>query len=287
MGRIDHHRPQYPEPKGQFKKSYHLEMVADRQRTGAILRALRLTLSQSPDSVFCELGCGTGIFSIYAAGFCKKVYAVELDPKMVAIARQNIVHAKLEHKIELIEGDASTITLPEKADIVFCEMMSIWCIEEPQIPVFNHAVEQILRPGGQYLPSRIVNMAELGHFNFQLENVEIKASMPLFTGIPRSGIMTGRRVCRVLDFSQPMDLSLNASTTFEAMGDGTLNCAKLTSIVQMGPQTIFSGSDSLMPLTVAPLQEPLEVKFGDRIRFDASAHARMDLNEAEFTVQKI
>ena len=105
------------------------------------------------------------------------------------------------------------------------------------------------------------------------------------TGIPRSGIMTDRLALEVLDFRQTVDLDLSCAGQFRALGDGTVNCAKLTSIVQLGPQTIFSGSDSLMPLTVVPLDQPLDVRFGDQIDFQAKAHARMDLNETTFSAR--
>ena len=285
MSRIVHHRPRYDDPKGEFKKSYHLEMVTDQQRTGAIFRALRRSLT--PDAVFCELGCGTGIFSIFAASRCKKVYAVELDPALYKVAKRNIEASPYCDKIELIHEDAARVTLPHKVDVIFCEMMSIWCVEEPQIPVFNHAYQHLLKPGGLFLPTRIVNMAELGFFHFKIQDIEIKASMPLFTGIPRTGIMTSRSACKTLDFSAPVDEDLSCESRFECFGEGTLNCAKLTSIVQMGPQTIFSGSDSLMPLTVVPLAEPLTVTHGDKIHFQAKVHARMDLNEAVFSATKV
>ncbi len=198
-----------------------------------------------------------------------------------------ISQAPTKDKIDLIPGDATTLTLPEKADVIFCEMMSIWCIEEPQIPVFNHAYDTLLKPGGQFLPGRIINMVELGYFKFDYEGVVMKAAMPLFTGISRSGIMTERRNCTVLDFSAPIDPDLSCVIELTALGSGTINCAKLTSIVQMGPRTIFSGSDSLMPLTVVPLVSPIEVTFGDTLRFEAKTQARTDLNEATFTVTKV
>jgi len=285
MGRIDHHRPLYPEPQGQFKRSYHLEMVTDRQRTAAVTRALEEVLR--PDHVFCELGCGTAIFSLFAAGFCKKVYAIENDPKMVEIAKRNIMASGLDHKVELIFADAAEVTLPERADVVFCEMMSIWCIEEPQIPIFNLARDGVLKPDGLFLPMRIVNLAELGYFKFSHHGISMEAAMPLFTGIPRTGIMTERKVCKVLDFTQQVDADLSCEATFQSFGEGVINCAKLTSLVQMGPRTIFSGSDSLMPLTVVPLDQPLEVKFGEKLMFQAEAHGRMDLNECRFQVRKL
>jgi len=285
MARDAHHRPEYADPVGQLKKTYHLEMVSDRQRTGAILRALRHALN--PDTVFCELGCGTGVFSLFAAQICKKVYAVEIDPKMVEIAGRNFARSEFSDKIELIKGNAGELTLPEKADVIFCEMMSVWCVDEPQIPVFNHAFREILKPGGLFLPTRIINLAELGFFKFNYGGAEMKAAIPLFTGIPRLGGMTERRVCRSLDFSTFLDLDLSCMTEFMSLGSGTINCAMLTSIVQIGLRTIFSGSDSLMPQTLVPLVEPLEVGYGERLQFQAAVKPRMDLNEADFSISRL
>jgi hypothetical protein len=61
-----------------------------------------------------------------------------------------------------------------------------------------------------------------------------------------------------------------------------VNCARLTSIVQMGPGVVFSGSDSLMPPTIVPLEEDVLVRPGDRLLFQASAKAQSDLGDATF-----
>src|SRR5262245_52195623 len=104
MSRIDHHQPHYTDQLGQFKKSYHLEMIADQSRTSAIFRALRRVLR--PETHFCELGCGSGIFSIFAARHAKKVYAIEIDPETARIAAANVAAAPFADRINLIKGDA-------------------------------------------------------------------------------------------------------------------------------------------------------------------------------------
>ncbi len=285
MSRIDHHLPFYPDLLGQFRSSYHLELMADHQRTSSIFNALQRTLC--PDTVFCELGCGTGIFSLHAARRCAKVYAVELDTQIADVARRNIQDSAFNDKIELIVDDALKASLPEKADVIFCEMMSIWCIEELQIPVFNRAFNDLLKPGGTFLPTRIVNTAELGYYNFKHGDVELKAALPLFTGIPKPNILTERLVCKVLDFTAPVSPDLSCAVQFQALGQGTVNCAQLSSLVQLGPQTVFSGSDSLMPSTIVPLREPIAVDTGDRILFRAKARARHDIDDSVFTAEKM
>jgi predicted RNA methylase len=285
MTRIDHHRPSYSDKLGQFKQSYHLEMAADRVRTAPIFQALREVLT--PETSFCELGCGTGIFSIFAAAHARHVWAVELDPVMARIAAANIEASQFADRIELIVADAGEIELAERADVIFCEMMSIWAIEEPQIPVFNGARERLLRPGGLFLPQEIVNLVEIGRYNFRFGDVEMKAAIPLFSGISAPAIVTESRVAKRLVFSEPVSPDLGCEVELTALVGGRVNCARLTSIVQMGPGVVFSGSDTLMPPTIVPLAEELAVNSGDRLRFRAAARARSDLGEAVFEAEAL
>lgn len=283
MSRIDHHRPHYPDLYGYFRRSYHLEMISDRARREPILRALRRSLDR--ETVFCELGCGTGIFSIYAAARSKTVYAIELDPLLARIARVNIARSRFADRIHLIEEDALKVQIPEKADVVFCEMMSIWTVEEPEIPVFNHARSEFLKEDGIFLPQRIINLVEIGWYDFCLDEVELKTPMPAFTGVTAPTILTERRVAKVLSFTEPLSTDLSCEVELEALAGGLVNCACLSSIVQVGPGVVFSGSDSLMPPTVVPLTKELTVKSGDQLRFLASAQARSDLGKGVFEVQ--
>ena len=284
--RIDHHRPQYADLLGQFKKSYHLEMVSDKARTEAIETALQQALLD-PEAVFCELGCGTGLFTIQAARSCRRAYAVEIDPVMVDVAQANFAACRYRDRIDLIAGDALAVKLPHEAkvDLVLCEMMSIWCIDEPQVPVANRARSHFLKPGGMLLPQRIVNLVELGSYNFRPHDVLMEAAIPLFTGIPAPVVMTERRLCKVLDFARPVDPDLSVALDLQAVVSGTINCAVLTSIVQMGPRVAFSGSDSLMPPTVVPLREPVVVTAGNPIHFRASVRAWSDIGEATFVAE--
>ncbi len=282
MSRIDHHQPRSPDL-GQFKKSYHLEMVADRSRTSSIFRALQRVLA--PDTVFCELGCGSGIFSLFAARLARKVYAVEIDPDTARIAAANFATSPFADRIVLIEGDAREVELPEKADLIFCEMMSIWAIEEAQVPVFNSTFARLLKPGGLFLPQVIVNVVEVGFYNFRFEDVEVRAATPLFAGISLPAVLTESRVASRLEFSAPVSPDLSCEVELPALAEGWANCARLTSIVQMGPEVVFSGSDSLMPPTVVPLEEDVLVRPGDRLFFRASAKAQSDLGRAAFRVR--
>ena len=241
----------------------------------------------APDDVFCELGCGTGIFSAYAAEFCHEVYSIELDPSIAAIAAANFFASRFRDKIHLIEDDAMTAVLPlgMRATVIFAEMMSIWTVDEPQVIVINRARDDILAPGGTVIPGRIVNVVELGYFPFTVRGVELRSALPLFTGIDGPALLTERRTARVLDFRNAVPLDLGATVELDAIMNGRINCAVLHSYVEFAPGVIFSGTDSLMPPTVIPLQADVDVKAGERVQFRATARAWTDLGEATFSAR--
>lgn len=284
MSRVGHHQPAYEDLHGQFRASYHLEMISDSARVSAIRGALAETLQEG--DVFCEVGCGTGIFALEAARLGARVYAIESDPKMVEIARHNVERAGLEERIDILIGDAQSVRPPEPIDIALCEMMSTWAVEEPVIPTARIVLREWLAPEGQFLPSRIVNLAEIGHYPFDHHGASMPAVMPLFTGVPQPHVLTESRVCRTLDFTTEVDLDLSVDTRFEALAAGRANCVVLRSLVQLGPSTVFSGSDSLMPPTVVPLDQELDLWPGDLLRLQTDLRARSSFEISTFSLQR-
>jgi predicted RNA methylase len=280
--RIDHHTPQYSDALGNFGPAYHLELIRDTERVNRICAALDETLHA--DSIHCELGAGTGIFSIYAARRCRKVYAVEQDPEILQMARANIERAGLTDKIELIHADALTFRPAEKVDTLLVEMMSIWCITEPQIRMLNHATRHILKVGGSPMPSRIVNTFELGHYDFEVMGVSCPASIPLFSGITQPRIMTTSQVFNTFDLSRQNPENISHAVDISSLLSGRINCARLSSLVQMSENITFYSTDSLMPQTLVPLQE-IAVKAGDRLRFSASFKTRTSIEAGEFGIE--
>lgn len=282
--RTAHQTPRYPDSIGSFALAYHLEMIRDRERVGRICAALNESLT--PETIHCELGAGTGLFAIYAAQRCARVYAVERDPAVYAIAKSNIERSGVGDKIELILADACDFRPPERVDTVLAELLSIWCIDEPQVAVMNHAREHILRPGGRFLPSTVVNLVELGHYDFGIQGVSCPAVLPQFSGVTPPRIMTNSQVAFRLDFRASNPEQVRASVRLEALVGGSINCARLSSLVQFSPLVSFYTTDSLMPLTIVPINE-LAVAPGTLLEFIAECRLRETLDACNFSVSRV
>lgn len=71
------------------------------------------------DTVFADLGCGSGYFSIPASLIVKKVYAIDVQEEMLDIVREKIGVGKLTN-IEIILSKESSIPLPDDSiDVLF------------------------------------------------------------------------------------------------------------------------------------------------------------------------
>lgn len=281
QSRFHHHTPQYEASIGNFSLSYHLEMIKDQERVGRIKAALDESLQ--PDGIHCELGIGTGLFAIYAASKCKRVYAVERDPSIFSFAKANIERSPYAHKIELILSDAMNFKPQEKVDSLLVEMMSIWGINEPQVAIMNHAQEHILKSKGQAMPRQIINLVELGHYDFQVMDVHCETSIPQFTGVVAPRIMSCSAVFNRFDFIGLNQEAIKDTIMVESLLSGTINCARLSSLVQLSEHITFYSTDSLMPQTIIPLNE-LEVKSGDQIQFSADFQVKSSLDESRFSI---
>ncbi len=284
MTRSSHHNPRYAS--GSFTLSYHLEMLSDQERVDRCKQAILAALRQiGPQAVFCELGCGTGFFSIFAARHCQHVYAIEGDPIVLRVAEENIRELGLLDRIALVPGDALKVSFPsEPISVLFCEMMSIWLITEPQVPVLRRWVSHYANSLRHIIPRRVINLAELAQVDYQFDSLEIKTHLPQFSGIRPPRIMTESRVVHSISFLNLSDLSdrVVASCEFVALVEGYANCARISSIVEFFPGVIFHSTDTLMPTTVVPLEDPIAVRSGDRLRLSVCYDHRSDLDSAQF-----
>jgi protein arginine N-methyltransferase 1 len=121
---------------GSFHASEHIEFVKNKRRNQIFKDAFA---KLAKGKVVLDVGTGSGIMAIFAArAGAKKVIAVEKDPVIAEIARKNFERNGLQDKIQLIVGDALDIQNFPKVDILIGELLSTWCIVEPQVPVFKH-----------------------------------------------------------------------------------------------------------------------------------------------------
>lgn len=66
-----------------------------------------------------DAGGGTGINTIMMARFCRKVTLLDITPKILQLAEKNIKKARLQNKINIIEGDITDLRQFESSSFSF------------------------------------------------------------------------------------------------------------------------------------------------------------------------
>ncbi|CAH0764363.1 unnamed protein product [Diatraea saccharalis] len=132
----------------------HRLMLEDHPRTLAYKNAIMNNKSYFKDKIVMDVGCGTGILSIFCAqAGAKKVYAVEAS-NVGNLAREIIKENKFEDVIEVIHGNVEDIILPDniKVDAIVSEWMGFYLLHEGMLDSILIARDKFLKVNGEMFP---------------------------------------------------------------------------------------------------------------------------------------
>ena len=132
-----------------------LEMLNDRPRTLAYRKAIQQNASFLNGKTVLDVGCGSGILSLFCArdGGAKKVYSIEASD-VADLALEVVQSNNLDDTISVLKGKVEDIELPEKVDLIISEWMGTFLVFEYMIESVLYARDQWLKPEGTTWPSR-------------------------------------------------------------------------------------------------------------------------------------
>lgn len=146
------------------------QCLLDKQRTAAFEKAINNSVHSGMTVL--DAGTGSGIMAMLAArAGASKVYAVELDPFVASIAKNNIKTNGLNNKIEIINGDMKSIHLKnrEYVDVVIMEMLTVGMIDEQQISAIKQLKKtRIVDNKTIFLPERQKSFVSFGYSHFEM-----------------------------------------------------------------------------------------------------------------------
>jgi precorrin-6B methylase 2 len=273
---------------------YHRTLVADRVRVAAFRDALAGVIEKGK-SVVVDIGTGTGILAMLAAGLgAKKVYAYEKS-EIGAVAERLIKANKLRN-IELIAARSTEIIDPPRGDIVVSETLGNYALEEFMVETMNDARARHLKPGGVLIPGAIEQFVcpviaprlfdELTVWNgvghgldfsiardMSLNNAYVRKFAPReLWGEGREAVAWDK-----LDFTQRNRMSRKGVVTWKAAQKTTVYGLALWWTAHLTPRVPLSTSP-LGPAThweqlYFPALEPMTVERGEQLSADLRSHS--------------
>ncbi|KAH7437356.1 hypothetical protein KP509_05G067400 [Ceratopteris richardii] len=148
----------------------HREMLSDKVRTDAYESAITRNPSLLKGAVVMDLGCGTGILSLFAAkAGAQKVIAVDGSKRMCVVAQQvaqangfsNGIHSDRDERtgpvIDVVHGMIEEVNLEKiidgkSVDVLVSEWMGYCLLYESMLSSVLFARDRWLKPGGAILP---------------------------------------------------------------------------------------------------------------------------------------
>ncbi|XP_022725924.1 probable protein arginine N-methyltransferase 6 isoform X2 [Durio zibethinus] len=123
--------------------------------------------------VVMDVGCGTGILSIFCAqAGAKRVYAV--DASDIAVQASEVVKANnLDEKVIVLHGRVEDVEIEEEVDVIISEWMGYMLLYESMLGSVITARDRWLKRGGLILPSNAtLYMAPITHPDRYRDSIE-------------------------------------------------------------------------------------------------------------------
>jgi protein arginine N-methyltransferase 1 len=137
-----------------FPLNLHRAMLDDKLRLRSFRQAIQAHVK--PGDVVVDVGTGTGVlaFMAHLAGAAR---VLAFDRSAIVRTAERVRDLNFpDAPIEFYELDALTERLPRvKADVLICELIGNFGLEENIIPVIRRVRTQLLRPGGCIVPGQM------------------------------------------------------------------------------------------------------------------------------------
>ena len=154
--------------------------MEDTVRTPCYRDAIVKNPSNFMGKVVMDVGCGSGILSLFAAqAGAKKVYACEASGA-AEIARTLVKANGFEHVVEVIEKKIEDITsaqIPFKSvDVIVSEPLGTFLLNERMLETYIIARDMFLKPSGRMFPAKadlcVMPFTDETIYNEQLQKAE-------------------------------------------------------------------------------------------------------------------
>lgn len=246
------------------------QCLADEKRTLPFQRAIEEVV-RSGDMVL-DVGTGSSILALFAArAGAKKVVAVEIDPYVALLAKQNIRNNNLEDVIELVNADIRALHLTNNRlfDVVIMEMLTTGMIDEHQVWAVNVLHQKgLVKESTKFIPCRQDTFFALAQTDFNAYGFTMRMVKHLWEPFPPNKFerLTDTHPLNSISFARQNTISFSGIYEVDVKKGGTINSICLTSKTILNSRLSIADTLSLNAPVIVPLEKDYAVQKGDKFR---------------------
>ncbi|EDO17457.1 hypothetical protein Kpol_1037p54 [Vanderwaltozyma polyspora DSM 70294] len=203
----------------------HEEMLQDTVRTLSYRNAIMQNKDLFKDKIVLDVGCGTGILSMFAAkNGAKHVIGVDMS-SIIEMANKLVKLNGFEDKITLLRGKLEDIELPfPKVDIIISEWMGYFLLYESMMDTVLYARDKYLVEGGLIFPDKCsIHIAGLEDSQYKSEKINYWEDVYGFDYTPFIPLIMREPIVDIVE-------NVNVNTTRSQLIEFDLNTVKLSDL---------------------------------------------------------
>ncbi|KAI1616859.1 protein arginine N-methyltransferase 3 [Exophiala viscosa] len=181
--------------------SIHEIMIKDRVRTDAYRDFIYDNKALFQDKVVLDVGCGTGILSMFAAKAGAKLVIAVDNSDIINKTRENVYKNGLQDTVKCLRGKIEEVPLPvDKVDIIVSEWMGYCLLYESMLDSVLFARDKYLAPDGLMVPSHsTLRIAPLADSDLKASHIDFWRDIYGFDMTPMLEKAHEEVIARILD----------------------------------------------------------------------------------------
>ncbi len=204
-----------------------------------------------------------------------------LGSKLLIEALQNILTVSEEMAVKVVLVDAideeakgyylhfGFIELPEKADVILCELCDTGLIAELQVPVLNHALENCLKTNGKIIPYCAKTTMELVYTDYIFEGSLFKLMHYEAYGSRESKSLSDEMPYHIINFQEKNSEYVDTEEILTATSDGIVNGVRIKTYIRGAKELDYiPPSPWFNPPVILPTKEDIKLKTGNKVKIN-------------------